>query len=261
MTSKPVRTDDGSFTLRHPEVGETYHSLDGAETETRVKFIEPSRLKERCRNAPVRLLDVGFGLGLNCRAALACAKDGSLQIDTLEHETQSLEQGLILFPDDPLLIGLKAKGVYQNVTLHLGDLRKTLPALTQPYDLIFHDPFSPVRNSECWTVEVFQQLFRLLKSDGALLTYSQSNMVRAAMSEAGFVIQNTTVPEGQRGGTIAFTSGTGIALPSSIPYRDPDLNASGHDIRSRREATLRASVSCDNVRLGVKQGRPASAFD
>jgi len=89
MTSSLIRTDDGSFTFRHPEVGEAYHSLDGAETETRVKFIEPSGLKERCSKGPLQLLDVGFGLGLNCRAALACETKYPLHIDSIESETQA----------------------------------------------------------------------------------------------------------------------------------------------------------------------------
>ncbi|WFB34308.1 MnmC family methyltransferase [Kiritimatiellota bacterium B12222] len=243
-TSKLIRTDDGSLTLRHPEVGEAYHSLDGADTETRFKFIEPSRLKERLETESVRLLDVGFGLGLNCRAALAVTASFPLQIDSLETETQALDRGLLLFPEDPLLLQLKATGQYQvetkRVDLHLGDVRQTIQHLQGPYDLIFHDPFSPNRNSECWTVDLFAHFFQRLKPDGALLTYSQSKMVRMALQEAGFIVQDTHAPSPHRGGTIALKQGEGLILESTPPFRDPTLSASGHDIRSQREAEVRA---------------------
>ncbi|MDF3128089.1 MnmC family methyltransferase [Kiritimatiellaeota bacterium B1221] len=243
MTSRVIKTDDGSLTLRHPEVGEAYHSLDGAASETRNKFILPSRLSERLAHGPVRLLDVGFGLGLNCRAALSCPSTHPLHIDSLEREPQALDRGLMLFPGDPLILSLRASGYYQNashtVELHLGDVRQSIQTLSQPYDLIFHDPFSPVRNSECWTVELFAEMFRLLNPGGALLTYSQSKMVRAAMHEAGFIIRDTPVPAPHRGGTLACKQGTGLDPAPALPLRDPTLNASGHKIRSLREAEIR----------------------
>lgn len=247
MISDPIRTDDGSFTLRHPEVGEAYHSLDGAASETRNKFILPSRLSERLALSPVRLLDVGFGLGFNCRAALEVSGEHTLLVDSLETEPRALERGLRLFPDDPLIHALQQSGTYQTATrqvrIHFGDARQTLQTLRDPYDLIFHDPFSPLRNSECWTVEIFRELYRLLTPQGALLTYSQSKMVRMAMHEAGFIVQDSPALPPHRGGTLAQKHGVGLPVTPTIPFRDPGLNASGHDIRSRREAELRAHTT------------------
>lgn len=245
MTSNPVRTDDGSFTFRHPEVGEAYHSLDGADAETRCKFIDPSGLRERLLAGPVRLLDVGFGLGFNCRAALNITEKYPLRIDSMEKEREALERGLMLFPGDSLILSLQNHGEYRigqnQAVLHIGDIRNTVQKLSEPYDLIFHDPFSPVRNSECWTVELFREMFRLLKPDGVLLTYSRSKIIRKALEEAGFNLQETPIPPPRRGGTLAFKTGNGIDVEETIPFRDPALNASGHEIRSRREAELRTS--------------------
>lgn len=246
MTSEPLRTADGSLTFRHPEVGEAYHSLDGAESETRGKFIEPSRLRERRMAGPVRILDIGFGLGLNCRAALACPGVFPLHIDSIEIELLALQRGLMLVPGDPLISALIAGGHFhqhgQHVQIHFGDVRQIVKDLKESYDLIFHDPFSPVRNSECWTVDLFKHFFRLLKNEGALLTYSQSKIVRTGLHEAGFVVQDTFPPPPHRGGTIAVKEGMGLAIESAIPFRDPDLTASGHRIRSRREADMRAKL-------------------
>ncbi|MGA0332952.1 MAG: tRNA (5-methylaminomethyl-2-thiouridine)(34)-methyltransferase MnmD [Kiritimatiellia bacterium] len=245
MTSEPLRTGDGSFTLRHPVVGEAYHSLDGAFSEARNKFLIPSRLSERRSLGPVRLLDVGFGLGVNCRCALESPGSFTLHIDSLENDPQALDRALQLAPEDPLLLSLQTSGAYRQgqnqVNLHPGDMRVVIQNLPGPYDLIFHDPFSPMRNSECWTVELFREFFLRLSPDGALLTYSQSKIVRAALQAAGFQVQDTPPLPPHRGGTIAVKQGAGIEPLSVIPFRDPELNASGHEIRSRREAAQRAA--------------------
>lgn len=77
-----VTTADGSPTLYHPGFRQHFHTLAGAATEAERKFVIPSRLRERlAAGKPVRVLDVGFGLGVNCAAALRCG--GPLEIITL----------------------------------------------------------------------------------------------------------------------------------------------------------------------------------
>jgi tRNA U34 5-methylaminomethyl-2-thiouridine-forming methyltransferase MnmC len=264
MISDPIRTDDGSFTLRHPVVGEAYHALDGAASETRNKYILPSRLSERRTQGPLHLLDVGFGLGMNCRAALDIPGNFPLHIDSIEHEPAALERGLQLFPNDPIILSLRTHGRYQaglnSVKLHLGDIRQIIQTLSGPYDLIFHDPFSPLRNSECWTVDLFRAFHQRLHPGGALLTYSQSKIVRMGLHEAGFSLQDTPAPAGHRGGTLAQKQGDALPPEPTIPFRDPTLSASGHHIRSQREAELRNSTpsprALKKTVSGVVQGAP-----
>jgi tRNA U34 5-methylaminomethyl-2-thiouridine-forming methyltransferase MnmC len=227
-----------------------YHAHEGAQSEARVKFIQPGRLQERLQHGPVRILDVGFGLGINSLEAIAVSGPHSLHIDSLEIEEESLDRALLVSPAHPVLTEIKATGSWQSssrsIRLHFGDLRDTLPRLTEPYDLIFHDPFRPLRNTEAWTVEVFQQLARLLTPEGCLLTYSQSKIVRAGLAEAGFLLYDTPESPPHRGGTaatqtrIAFEPGCPIPDQSwGIPWRDPEGSASGTDIRSRREKEVR----------------------
>jgi len=248
MTFERLRTGDGSFTLRHPVHGEPYHAREGAESEARAKFILPSRLKEQLACGPVRLLDVGFGLGVNLRAALEVPGNFPLIADALESEREVLSQAVRLFPDDPVLRDLnqhgESKGERHQVTLHLGDMRCSLPNLSGPYDVVFHDPFSPLKNTECWTVDVFTVLHELLKEGGVLVTYSQSRPVRAALQEAGFQIFDTQPVPPHRGGTLALKQRVPDpqALPAvlSPPYRDPGLTADSASIRSEREQRVRA---------------------
>ena len=64
---EPVKTEDGSYTIRHPDHGECYHSYDGAAKEARDLYIERSGFEKivgsGARN--VRVLDVGLGLAYN----------------------------------------------------------------------------------------------------------------------------------------------------------------------------------------------------
>lgn len=247
--ASPLQTDDGSYTLRHPTLGELYHARQGAASEAQVKFVQATQLAERLRKGPVRLLDIGTGLGVNCRAALKAAEGGDLQIDTLELEPEALQRGLQLDPQDPLLLSLSSTGRYPGVTLHLGDLRQTLPRLDGHYDVIFHDPFSPLKNTEAWTVEVFGLLFQKLAPKGILATYSESSVVRSAMREAGFQVGESKAVPPHRGGTVGVRPGQSLDVPlhpetfHTEPYRDPDLCWDGKRIRSERERVVRSSRS------------------
>ena len=205
-----VQTEDGSHTVLHPELNEPYHSRQGAVSEAFHKFVLPTKLEERLKHKNLRLLDVGLGLGVNCRAALSCEDPYGIHIDTLEQEPAALERGLLAFPDDPLLLQLQQEGQTSKVQLHLGDLRKTLRTLSSGVDVIFHDPFSPMKNSEAWTVEVFCLMKELIQPDGILATYSESRIVRTGLLEAGWYVGTSEAVPPHRGGTVATVKMTHI---------------------------------------------------
>lgn len=250
MTSDRVLTGDGSATRRHPATGELYHARDGALTETLEKYLRPGRLAERLLRGPVRVLDVGFGIGLTCVESLAPPAPYGLRIDTLELEAEAFTAAERFHPGHPLPRALRDHGEWQEegrrIVAHMGDLRRTLSEIPPGVDLIFHDPFQPLRNSEAWTVEVFRLQAGLLKPDGLWLSYSQSRIVRAGLMEAGFHIGGTVPAGGQRGGTAAALRPSRLDHPLPTPpggwgepFRDPRLSDPAHRIRSRREAAIR----------------------
>lgn len=68
---RAVRTEDGSYTLYHPEYRQHFHSVAGARMESWKKYIEPCRIGERLKTGDdAAILDIGFGMGYNV-AALA----------------------------------------------------------------------------------------------------------------------------------------------------------------------------------------------
>lgn len=74
-----VTTDDGTATLRHPLFGDTYHSLHGAATESEHVFIR-NGLAAAGRDS-VRILEAGFGSGLNAWLTLEYARRHGIRID------------------------------------------------------------------------------------------------------------------------------------------------------------------------------------
>ncbi len=251
-SSDPIVGKDGSLTRRHPGHGEPYHAHEGARSEAEAKFITPSALREKINRSPLRILDVGFGLGVNCRAALDAAAEAPypLHIDTVECEEQALAFAKELYPEDTLAPSLLQRGSYQegkhSVRLYLKDLREALPELQGPYDLIFHDPFSPTRNTAGWTLQLFAAFKERVHPEGLLLTYSQSKVVRAGLNQAGWSLCEQDARPPHRPGTQAALHEGALpakALPldlQTLPYEDPDLCLTEKEIRSQREAKLRA---------------------
>ena len=77
INSDFVITQDGTPTLWDSQVGEHHHSLIGAYTEARYKFVEIALpiIKSKSR---VSLLDLPFGLGYNLIATLKTIDDLAL---------------------------------------------------------------------------------------------------------------------------------------------------------------------------------------
>lgn len=67
------KTDDGSATLFVPELNEHYHSTKGARTESQHIFIDMG-LKASSATTP-RILEIGFGTGLNAGSPLKKQKE------------------------------------------------------------------------------------------------------------------------------------------------------------------------------------------
>ena len=83
------KTDDGSATLFVPELNEHYHSTKGARTESQHIIIEMG-LKASASTAP-RILEVGFGTGLNAWLTLEEAEQSGRHIHYTGLELYPLE--------------------------------------------------------------------------------------------------------------------------------------------------------------------------
>jgi tRNA U34 5-methylaminomethyl-2-thiouridine-forming methyltransferase MnmC len=266
----PQPTADGSFTFFSAEIGESFHSIQGAKEEALLKFVEPCQLAQKAQQPVLRLLDVCYGLGYNTACALEviwrhnsnCRVELlALELDPavpkaaiahhlLDNYTQPIPQLL-----EVLATSLQVQTNQFHAQLYLGDARTTIQQLRQSNfqaDAIFLDPFSPPRCPQLWTVEFLGQLASCCAPDGRLATYSCAASVRSALIAAGFKIGTTLQVGNRQPGTVAsFTddnlpplserSQEHLQTRAAIPYRDPQLCDSAEVILQRRQIEQQAS--------------------
>jgi tRNA U34 5-methylaminomethyl-2-thiouridine-forming methyltransferase MnmC len=66
------------------------------------------------------------------------------------------------------------------------------------FDLIYFDAFGPRVQPELWTESIFKNMYRALKPNGVLVTYSAKGSVRRAMQSVGFLVEKLPGPPGKR---------------------------------------------------------------
>ncbi len=239
-----VPTGDGSFTLYSEAAAEHYHSTkDGAYNEALHKHVYPAweyRIRQR---EHARILDLGFGIGYNTLALLQLLEEknygGRVEILALEKDI-GLLASLPGFPYPavlarlrPLLADLIARGVCEESRCRLElvtvEARDWLRKFKGPVDVIFHDPFSPLKNPTLWTRECFAEYRRIGAPDLLVTTYSTASAVRFGLYENGFRIYENR--------PAALVRSSTLATPGMLPL--PEIDMELKRIRNPAAASLR----------------------
>lgn len=205
-------TEDGSHSIKVPDLNLTYHSKHGAIQESVHVFIE-SGLKY-LNKSRISVLEVGFGTGLNALLTLIEAEKNDLQVvfDVVElHPLDSVcvsSLNYLSILKAPQLaeafshmhacewdVAAKISGQFELKKIR-GDIRYV--ELTGNYDLVYFDAFDPVVQPELWTVDVFRKIYDAAKQGCVLVTYCSKGIVRRAMTEAGFSVSKIAGPKGKR---------------------------------------------------------------
>lgn len=212
------KTDDGSATLFVPELNEHYHSTKGARTESQHIFIEMG-LKASASTAP-RILEVGFGTGLNAWLTLKEAEQSGRHIhytglELYPLEWQTIEQLEYISNDEQLTTSDRQQPAIELFKqLHTSPWEKDVqltPHFTlrkietdvnkwrvenSPFNLVYFDAFAPEKQPEMWSQELFNRLYVLLDKDGILTTYCAKGVVRRMLQTAGFTVERLPGPPG-----------------------------------------------------------------
>ncbi len=207
-----IRTSDGSYTLKSELFQQHYHSLHGAIQESEHVFFKEGLLRyQHIRN--LRILEVGFGTGLNALLAFKYSKERNSKTDYISYEAfpisidiaEKLEYGKWLGKDyDKTLLSMHTApmGVAQMISEEFSLLKKQEDILEgmdeEEVDIVFFDAFSPGSQPELWAVEVFSNLHACMKQGGILTTYCSKGDVRRAMLMAGFKVEKCPGPPGKR---------------------------------------------------------------
>ena len=210
-----IITKDGSETFRNRDLDETYHSISGAKEESVMKFVEPCLIKEKCLNGEIVILDFCFGLGYNSCAAIDAIidinSDCNVKIIGIEKDVEILKKILELnppFKNYSIIKEAAKKRKYEsdkiNIYLIVDDASKVIKKLSYKFDTVFFDPFSPKKSPLLWTEEVFKDVFKLMKKDSILATYSCARIVRDNMKNAGFIVKDGPIVGRKSPGTIGI---------------------------------------------------------
>ncbi len=223
----PEPTEDGSMTLRSERYGQTFHSRHGAVVESLHVFLEASGVGERLRQGqPTRVLEVGFGTGLNCwlAADLAAETGTQLEIVTLEQDllpaevVESLEYGQHMKHPQLLRRYLEQHpsqtvqlADHVSLTIMLGRAEEMQLPVNWA-DAVWHDAFSPEANAELWSEEFMGRLERALVPGGVLVTYSVKGEVRRRLQQLGFTVSKRPGPPGGKREMLLAVSPSGTDL-------------------------------------------------
>lgn len=205
-------TEDGSHSIKVPELNVTYHSKHGAIQESVHVFIE-SGLRY-LNKKEISILEVGFGTGLNALLTMIEAEKNGLKVLFDVVELYPLDSACVSslnylsLLNVPQLAGAfshmhacewdvaaKISGQFELKKIR-GDARYV--EMSGNYDLIYFDAFDPVAQPELWTLEVFKKLYSVAKPGCILVTYCSKGIVRRAMADAGFSVSKIAGPKGKR---------------------------------------------------------------
>lgn len=215
MINKRIRlTDDGSHTIYSSISGETYHSSFGAIQESSHIFIDAA-LNYKLHNERlerVNILEVGTGTGLNVILTYLNTRETKVEVryDGYEAYPITVEESEVL--NYSKVIGID-NGIfklihsdYNHEVMLSDDFRfncliqkiETAQLTDNHYDIVYFDAFSPESQPELWETNIFDALFKAMKKEGVLTTYSCKGIVKRSLKKVGFNIVKLPGPPGKR---------------------------------------------------------------
>ncbi len=194
-----LKTADGSMTVRHPVLGELYHSDRGAVGEAEHVYIRAGFDAVSAGEAAV--FEVGFGTGLNAWLTFRRAAETGRRVDYRAIELYPVERedaGRLNYTTEPLFEqlhevpwdgALHEVGAGGGLTKYRADLLTfDFTPLAGCFDVIYFDAFAPDAQPELWSAEVMERMFSILRPGGVLVTYSAKGTVKQALRAVGFEV-------------------------------------------------------------------------
>jgi tRNA 5-methylaminomethyl-2-thiouridine biosynthesis bifunctional protein len=214
-----------------------YFSIYDPIAERQTIFIEGNHLPERFQSLKphqtIRIGETGFGTGLTflvaCEQFLRYAPDNTrlqwvsterypmvqtdiikaLRVLPLPSELRQLADDLCrCWPD---LIPTCHRRLFSNgritLDLHFRDSTEVLSDLSGVIDAWCLDGFSPDRNPESWTPELFQAIANHSHNETTLSTFSAARVVRDGLSSVGFTLSKVPGFGGKRERLLAQFNG------------------------------------------------------
>jgi tRNA U34 5-methylaminomethyl-2-thiouridine-forming methyltransferase MnmC len=199
-------------------MGETYHSVHGALTESVHVFIKAGLHEVTKNNTSISIFEVGLGTGLNSWLTENEELPSTVSIQYAALEPYPLEVELIeqlvsqeTFKTSKHLISLIHSDKWdQDILLRENFLFRKIQQrledynVSQQYNLIYMDAFAPNKQAEVWSLENIKKLFDILLPGGVLVTYCANGAFKRNLKTCGFVVESLPGPPGKFEMTRAF---------------------------------------------------------
>ncbi|WP_405565356.1 tRNA (5-methylaminomethyl-2-thiouridine)(34)-methyltransferase MnmD [Polaribacter sp. Asnod6-C07] len=223
MKREIIITSDGSTSIHLPDWNEQYHSKHGAIQEAYHVFIKAGlehfyadfiSNSDKKTEGEISILEIGFGTGLNAFITFLEGKKKSLKVNyvgveaypILDDEIQKLNYVSELKATEYQPEFDKIHSVSWDEKQLISDdfkLTKRKQFFEQiedvnKFDIIYFDAFGATNQPELWTEAIFLKMYKALKKEGVLTTYSAKGSVRRAMQTVGFTVERLAGPPGKR---------------------------------------------------------------
>ena len=212
MKREIIITSDGSTTIQLPDWNEQYHSKHGAIQEAYHVFLDTGFFKIDLQE--ITILEIGFGTGLNAFITFLEAKKLQKKVNYVGVEAYpiSMEEFQKLNYVSELK-ALEFQSVFDEMHRISWEkehsISKDFQLLkrkqffqdiqdTAAFDLIYFDAFGAQNQPELWTEAIFLKMYKAMKKEGVLVTYSAKGSVRRAMQAVGFMVERLPGPPGKR---------------------------------------------------------------
>jgi len=204
-------TDDGSHTMYVKEMDEPYHSTHGALQESMHVFIKQGLFNTKQKS--LRILEVGFGTGLN---ALLTLKESIIRnlviyyhavekypLSASEYDQLNYEKVVDAVPEGVFSKmhnspwGESVK-ITENFNLYKENSDFRSMVLPPHINLIYFDAFSPDKQPELWSPDIFSAISNVSDPGAILVTYSSKGTIRRTLTSCGFNVIKVAGPPGKR---------------------------------------------------------------
>jgi len=210
MSLEIIKTGDGSHSLLNTQLNETYHSTHGALQESLYVFIQQGF--EHLSQPAVKILEVGFGTGLNAWLTRQHAKKTKQQIEYTTLETYPLPaevwKALNYVPSREeqndffqLHESTWNEAVQLTSFFTLTKLNVSLHSAVLPhnfFDLIYFDAFAPNKQPDMWTADVLARVVASMSQGGVFVTYCAQGQLKRNLKSLGLSVESLPGPPGKR---------------------------------------------------------------
>jgi tRNA U34 5-methylaminomethyl-2-thiouridine-forming methyltransferase MnmC len=197
-----IATSDGSNTLFHQALDETYHSIHGALGESMHVYINNGLKKVSTELSTINILEIGFGTGLNALLSLDHLPPNTV-VNYFSIEAFPLTKDLLtnyyhgfaekpksmpllpLFLEAEMLKSITSQFNFKLIPEKLENVNCNLQEFPA-FDLVYYDAFAPSKQPEMWSFDLLKKVTYLMSEGGLFVTYCSQGQFKRNMKELGF---------------------------------------------------------------------------